>query len=452
MPCPEPNSVEAMSPLDLGRDPSENRVVLNQALGITREFSPISGYVEEGEHTPGFCLDRVVVNLSPDTRTCPGIKALLFDGVTQHGADIWAGIRNPERREELTGGYVVEHAPELLLEGYREGEAFSPTLASLASPLRPLALEDCRSVVTLAQWLMPDEDGEEFGAVVRNSLETFLKPGLSLFGNVYLFDNGVMLQRTDSYPPKEIVVPIGDKMPRGFSRNMFNKGILRRGEFDREKLLRKTYEYLKRRSPSEVLEMMVDSDRFRLLFPTVYSMYYAAKNLTEGFEKAFKGALDLPKAPSKLGASTVAGVVKLPEGEGVLVFATSDSPAIVLTDGKVAFVSERLRVSNGICVVMDKQNRADFNFPRYLSYTIVPEDVARRSIFLLFSDGIIPNHDYDLELFLSQIHHCTTAKDLIDYAMRFGKERDEHWNNETQGRHMPDDKSAIAIEGAVLYD
>lgn len=437
--------------------PTVQRSLTSVSQPSPEAVHPILSFTEQGQHTPGFCLDRVATFLNEEERTAPGLKVILQDGTTTQAASIWKDIRTPQSVDDLASGYLINRFPAKLAE-ILPLEMKLPTPRPAFDPNSHPSVDEALTITGLLSWLNSEQQ------LLKNSIEerallTLLRPGLEVNDNLYLYDHGVRLARGRQGYGRLYLEPVtpGERNPRGFGRRKYVRGWpLGEKTLDHHKLLNDTREYLSKFSPQEIWEKVFNIELREALGPALRSCDQAVEQIRRGFEQHFR--VPSERTDHLDGAAAFGIVAKMPSGD-LLLMNVGDTSIALIHDRRLVFLSDEFHPYRaGACRIGIEYTSAGWRTvrPKNASAVLVPEDIARESKIVLCSDGVAsenfpePRHkileqiaSQDLtsgEILVSLKNAALTQEDLL--KRQFAQQ---------QRTFPPDDKSAVVLEGWFLY-
>jgi len=388
-----------------------------------------------GQHTPGYILDdgEVYLPANPGAKIEPGLLAVLVDGVTNRGTEVWQGRKQIASRRDLEGGLVVEE----FLANFKAN--LDPRLGSEPA-FNPKALSsgDARTVITLINWLLPSGSGPTYDTLHRLSA-VLVRPELSLNDNLFLRDHGMRISRVGEL---ESIGGEGIRLAPGFRRTRYQS--FWSGEFLAEKLDSETLAYLSRFSPHEIAAKIFNLPEAWLAAQVACAVDRTTLDLKKAFLENF-GSLE-----RAYGGLAIAGLLRLKDNGGIALFGIGDSLAGVIDAERGIRTTAVNSRQGGIALypgISIGKNGTLVEQVCGISVIIVPECQVAGSTFFLASDGFSCAEESPAKFISALRGYTDSAAQLVERATNYGREHDLELAN---GNRSIDDKSIIAIDGSRL--
>lgn len=352
------------------------------------------GEVLQGFHTPGFCFDEIRLNLN-DPKS-PGIKAALFDGMSNYARELVAqGRIKPKTRADLPSGFLVTHLPDILFKEYE-------TQSRQALPFK-LDPEKTRQIPT-----------------VENIAKCILDPNHP--------DSAIILSELDYFSS------------------------------DSEDLSELRLPRLKQKNVQAIAAKIFDMPTLSVGLPLIKSFIYAEEQLAPEFFRLFADIPVIGINGGSTFCGVVRPDPSFGTENYLALPSMGDSPIAVIKDGKVIYCSPVCRPTN-TCFFLEVDHMGPkpslfINRNFNLNIKFLTAEEIKDSLIVLASDGYFPVpwelRQPDVWRALDTMaKNAATPQEFINNAKVHLSDADAFTRNVKSG-YRPDDRSMIVIDGNIF--
>lgn len=411
------------------------------------ETSMCAAYVEQGRHTPGLCLDRVVMaGMTEILRTRHGLKALLLDGTTGFDGRALTGEEPGLTREAIVGGFFVEHTPIIFRKHLDQILNINEDI--LALTCAPSCFEP--RVLGVRDWIANSFVNKEVGEVYKTVCSSNTKPGVNLAASILAVKNG-WIERNRRF----VEIGSGNEIPVR-ERMKYHRGFFRRGVLSTAKVDKISREISQGLNPVTALNLLHHPSKIQAALLIGLAMKRSTEELFEKAKEHFGRRL-------QWGGAVIAGICKLKSGD-VALFASADSRVGALIDGKIYYLSQPEHPANSGSFVGVRDSGIIVKGERViqpasaggLQIMVIKRSIAKRALFFATSDGyengVHDEHYSVTKTYIRALEGSQSASELVQRMKKVGV-RNDSYTLKKFGKDCvnPDDKSVMAIAGRLLY-